>query len=73
MATNAGLCDELHVAVSSKKSVDPNEQEDVSVLLAGLRDKVFVLAHDLNRRKGRLPLHGQRGWLPHHPDNDHCQ
>ena len=59
----AGLCDVLRLVVSSKKSADPNKQEGVNVLLSGLRDGVFVLAHDLNWKKGKLPLHDHRGWL----------
>ena len=57
----AGLCSELHAAVSSKKSADPNKQEGVNVLLSGLLDEVLVLAHDLSRRIEQLPLHHQRG------------
>ena len=66
------MCDDLHVVVSPKEIVDPNEQEGESVLLSELHDEIFEPAHDLNQRKGRLPQHDQRGWLLHHPGNSHC-
>ena len=47
----AGLCGELHAAVSSKVSADPNKQEGVKVLLSGPRDGFLVLAHDLSQKK----------------------
>ena len=59
--------------MSSKKIVDPNEQEGESILLSELHDEVFEPAHDLNHRKGRLPLHGRHDWIPHHPGNGRCQ
>ena len=47
----AGLCDGLHVAVSSKKIVDPNEQEGESILLSKRHGEIFEPAQDLNRKK----------------------
>ena len=47
----AELCGELHAAVSSKESVDPNKLEGVKILLSDLLDGFSVLAEDLNRRK----------------------
>ena len=47
----AELCGELHVAVSSKESVDPNKQEGVKILLSGLLDGFLVLAQDLSWKK----------------------
>ena len=40
----AGLCGELHVAVSSKESLDPSELEGEKILLSGLLDGFSVLA-----------------------------
>ena len=48
----AGLCDDLQFVVSSKKIVDPNEQEGENILLSELYGEVFEPAHVLNRKKG---------------------
>ena len=42
---------ELHAAVSSKESLDPDKLEGVKILLSGFLDGFSVLAEDLNRRK----------------------
>ena len=47
----AGLCGELHVAVSSKESLDPCELEGEKILLSGLLDGFSELAEVLSRRK----------------------
>ena len=46
------MCDDLHFVVSSKKIVDPNEQEGESVLLSELHGEIFEPANDLNQREG---------------------
>ena len=47
----AGLCGELHVAISSKESLDPCELEGEKILLSGLLDGFSELAEVLSRRK----------------------
>ena len=47
----AGLYNELHAAISSKESLDPDKLEGVKILLSGMLDGFSVLAEDLNRRK----------------------
>ena len=47
----AELCGELHAAVSSNESADPNKQEGVKILLSGLLDGFLVLAQDPSRKK----------------------
>ena len=41
----------LHVAVSSKESLDPSELEGEKILLSGLLDGFSELAEVLSRRK----------------------
>ena len=47
----AGSCGKLHVAVSSKESLDPCELEGEKILLSGLLDGFSELAEVLSQKE----------------------
>ena len=50
------MCDDLQFDVSSKKIVDPNEQEGESILLSELHGEIFEPTQVLNQKKGSILL-----------------
>ena len=67
----AGLCDDLPLAVSSQKILDPNEQEGEIILLSELYGELSELAQDQNRKKEWLPQHCLHGWPQFPPGKNH--